>query len=288
MAWYGYPINSNVTKKCMVLLVATALISCSLLFVILTNIKSNKLQSQNENLAPNASISLCVLVRVYYRQISYLPVFALALSQSGFPNIRLYIINTGKNTDSQLLLDTINLINSIVRRADYAVLLDVGTPVDNDFGYTLTDRALVYLYEQYEKSPSICKYIVLTNGDNLYSQYLGKHALPHMHAKKDIIAWDFVSRFYRDDPNRKSRVKTVISPEIVDNGTDKCVPVELRVGEVDLGAVAYRLEFLKKHKIQIHYDKGNYDGLSDGYLVEKVARLTNASVILRQTLFIHQ
>ena len=234
-----------------------------------------------------ASISLCILIRVHRGHLSYLPVLALGLNHTGFSNIHLYIINIDKDLDDQLLLRTINMISRMVFRANYVTLLDVGKSKRNDFGFTLTDRALTYLYDRYEQSPSTCQYIIMTNGDNFYSQNLGKNVLPHMKAEKDIIAWDFVSRYFYPHliaANERNQV----SPTIVDMGTAKCLPAGLKIGAADLGTVAYRLAFLKQHKLHIYYPDGTYNGLSDGYFIEQAAKLTNASVILRQTLYIHQ
>jgi hypothetical protein len=217
--------------------------------------------------------------------MSYLPVIALAFSQAGFDNIHLYVLSIDKRIDRQLLIRTVDMINTVTNRSKYVSILDVGIPKENDYGFTLTDRALTYLYNQYEHLPSACQYIIFTNGDNLYSQHLGKNVLPHMYAKKDIIAWDFVSRYYRGS-SVKIGMKT--SPEIVDAGTAKCLAVALQTGAADFGTAAYRLAFLKQHKLHIFYPNGTYSEQSDGYFIETASRLTNASVILRQTLYIHQ
>jgi hypothetical protein len=253
---------------------------------ILSNNYDDNLNSQS--LVQFTSISLCGLIRVHSGQLSYLPVLALALSHTGFGRMHLYVISIDTSIDNQLLLRTIDMINTIVRRVDYITLLDVGTSDENDYGFTLTDRALTYLYHQYEHSPSTCQYVILTNGDNFYSRELGKNVLPHMYAKKDIIAWNFVSRYYWPDSIKVSEVKNQTTPKIVDTGKAKCIPVSMRVGHADLGTVAYRVAFLKQHGLHIHYPNGTYDAWSDGFFVQIAASLTNASVILRQTLYVHQ
>ncbi|CAM4986194.1 unnamed protein product, partial [Rotaria socialis] len=239
-------------------------------------------------LMESESISLCVLIRVHRGHLPYLPVLALALSHTGFRKINLYVINIDKAIDHQLLSHTINIVNKIVLRENYITLLDVGIPKTDDFGFTLTDCALTYLYKRYEKFPAECQYIILTNADNFYSQDLGKNVVPHMVAKKDIIAWDFVSRYYRPEFIHVNPNKNQAEPLIIDAGTAKCIPVKFRIGYADLGAVAYRLAFLKQHRLHIHYPNGTYNNLSDGFFVETAANLTNSSAILRQTLYIHQ
>jgi hypothetical protein len=67
-------------------------------------------------------------------------------------------------------------------------------------------------------------------------------------------------------------------PEVADDATEKCIIVTLRVGGADLGSVAYRLAFLKEHKIRFLQSDGNYGFCSDGHFAEKASKLTNASV----------
>ncbi|CAF5050351.1 unnamed protein product [Rotaria magnacalcarata] len=226
-------------------------------------------EKQRLNLLDSESLTLCVIVRIYGPQVSYLPVLALGFLHAGFDNVRIYVINTHRSTDSQLLFQTIDLINKIVLRTNYITFLGLGEPLDDDYGYTLTDRALDYLYDQYKRSPSICHYLIVTNGDNLYSRYLGNKTLPHMRAKKDIIVWDFVSRYHRPYLIQTQEERLQKPYRIFDDGTAKCVAVSLQRGGVDLGAATYHVE-------------------SDGFFMDKASLLTNMSVIVRQTLFIHQ
>ncbi len=233
--------------------------------------------------------TLCVVTRIYYAQIPYFPVFALALYHTNLHNIRIYLVNTGNRTNIQQLEQTIQFINQLVLRTDFVILLDLGKPTsDKDFGYGMTDRALTYLYQQHANSSSICQYVTFTNADNFYSRNFARKILPHMKAGKDIIGWGFVSHHYKPhyqehiDSNRKT------VPEIIDDGTEKCTPVELKAGFADLGAVAYRLSFLQEQNLYFWHAGGGYSFGSDGDFVKEAAKRTNTSVILKQTLFVHQ
>ena len=299
-------INSITTDKrhltTYIYLAALNFILVSTIVLILFFIRSNNLSmhpsvtfidnrydnSKTRILAAYTSTALCVLIRVHSGHISYLPVLALALNHTGFDNIHLYVINIDKNRNNKSLVHIIQIIDTIILRTNYITLLDVGMPKENDFGFTMTDRALTFLYKQYEHSPSLCQYVIMTNGDNLYSKDLGMNVLPYMNAKKDIIAWNFVSRYYRPGDTKVGRGKEKISPEIVDNGTHKCIEAALRKDYADLGTAAYRVAFLKQHRLHIHYPNGTYDGWSDGAFAERAASLTDTSIILRQTLFVHQ
>jgi hypothetical protein len=202
------------------------------------------------------------------------------------------VVNIGTQSNKKLINQTVNIINRLVGRTHYATLMNLGIPsMKNDFGFELTDRLLTQLYDQYLQSTSTCEYVILTNGDNFYSRRLGEKILPHIKAKKDIIAWGFVSHYYwrdlRESTNNENKKQPI--PQILDDGTYKCITAVLRVGGADLGAVAYRLGFLWKHKLHFRRRPGEaYEIISDGKFLEAAARLTNSTVLLRQTLYMHQ
>jgi hypothetical protein len=219
--------------------------------------------------------------------LSYLPVLAFALDQAGFKTMHLYVINIDKSIDKQVLLRKIDMINTFVQRVDYITLLDVGKPEKNDFGFSLLDRALTYLYNQYEHSPSACEYVMMMNSDSFYSSELRNRVLPHMDEKKDIIAWNFISRYYRPDLIQADANKKQSSPKVVDMGWQKCLPVALQIKDAPLGSAAFRLAFLQQHKLHYNYLNRSYDDFSDGYFVERAGSLTKASVILEAVLFVY-
>ena len=236
-----------------------------------------------------SSPSLCVLTRVYGPQIEYFPVFALSLRHGGFDDIRIYVANTDARTDLQHLLRTIHFINDLLLDKDFVTLLDLGPlPNVNQFGYGVTDQALRYLYAQHDANASLCHYLMVTNGDNLYTRNFGKQILPHMKAGKDLIAWSFVSHHYKGHLREMIDAKNNHVPKIIDDGTEKCASAILRIGEIDLGAAAYRFAFLHQHKLYYRVGDRPYAMGSDGQFVDQAVKLTNKSTVLRQTLFIHQ
>jgi len=242
------------------------------------------------NIAPDSSLpTLCIVTRIYGAQLTYFPILALSLYHNGPHNIRIYVVNTDIRTNLEQLNETIDFINQLVRRNDFVSLLNFGPPTrKDDFGYDMTDHALSYLYEQNLQSPSICQYVVFTNGDNFYTKNFASKLIPHMKQGKDMIGWGFVSHHgkphYQEkiDPHRKAM------PEIVDDATGKCTPIELRAGFADLGSVAYRLAFIQKHNLSFRSTGGSYSFGSDGFFVTQAASRANVSVVLRQTLFVHQ
>lgn len=242
-----------------------------------------------EHLRNSSSPSLCVLTRIYDRQIDYFPVFALSLRFNALNNLRLYVINTDSRTNLFHLRRTINFINILVQDMNYVTFLDLGPiPEVNQFGYGVTDQALRYIYEQQTSDTSKCDYIMFTNADNLYTKNFGVQVLPHMENKFDIIAWSFVSHHYKGNFQENFDEETNFAPKIVDDGTEKCTATTLVFGIIDLGASMYRRTFLSKHQLYFRIDNSPYDGGSDGYFVERAAKKTNMSIIVRQTIFIHQ
>ncbi len=258
--------------------------------ILNTTISNGKSLNLALDTAPDRTLPiLCVVARIYYAQISYFPVFALALYHTNLHNIRIFLINTDNRTDVSQLKQTIQFINQLVLRTDFVILLDLGKPTsETDFGYGMTDRALTYLYQQHANSSSICQYVTFTNADNFYSRNFVKKILPHMKAEKDIIAWGFVSHHPKPQYQEWIDPKKKTVPEIVDDGTEKCTPAILRKGYIDLGAVAYRLSFLQKHNLYFLRPHWTDIYRSDGYFVDDAATRTNTSILLRQTLFVHQ
>jgi hypothetical protein len=246
------------------------------------------------NLALNTTFdptlpTLCIVTRIYWAQIPYFPVLALALYHTGLGNIRIYVVNTDYRTDIPELEQTIKFINDIVLHKDFVTFLDLDEPpMEEDFGYGMTDRALTYLYKQHENSPSKCQYVTVTNGDNFYSRSFAKQILPYMKTGKDIIAWGFLSHHYKPQYQEFIDKKRKTVPQVMDDGTEKCATTELRNTVVDLGAVTYRLSFLYEYNLYFARPDGSYSFGSDGYFVEEAAKRTNTSIILRQTFFIHQ
>ncbi|CAF1375991.1 unnamed protein product, partial [Adineta steineri] len=213
----------------------------------------------------SSSHMICFIARVYDQTIGYLLVLALGLHHTGLDNIHILILNTDRRTNMKRLMETIKLINELALRSDYAILVDVGMPsAKNDYGFGVTDRILAYLYKQNRRSPLTCEYVVLTNADNFYSQSFGMKILPHINAKKDIIGWGFISRYYWPQSTSHINNKKQSIPQVVDDGTQRCMKVAFVTGAVDLGAVAYRLEFLRQYNLYFRGRNETYTSLSDG------------------------
>jgi hypothetical protein len=236
----------------------------------------------------NGSESVCVLARFYGPQMNYFPAFALALQQSGLPRVRLFVINTDAHTDLHLLRQKIEQVNQICLQKDYSQLLNLGLPIGtNDFGYTMTDQALNYFYDNYDRFSSICQYVMTTNADNLYSSNLGTKLLPNIQQQVDVIGWSFISH-YCFPKYQESFEETSIQNQYIDDGTMSSISAKFEIGSIDLGAVMYGFALLKAHRFLFKDPIHGYNKESDGIFTVRVATVANSSVLLKQILLIHQ
>ncbi|CAF3189183.1 unnamed protein product [Rotaria socialis] len=233
--------------------------------------------------------SLCVVVRVEKSKIRHLPVLALSLYQTGLQNLRLYLLISERGSGGELLTATIKLINQLVNQSNYVLLLDLVESSFSDMNSSeLTDRVLEYLYNQSKYYPEACTYIVFTNSDSYYSRSFGRRLLPHMKASTDIIAWSFVAPFPRPSFNLKASSSHENTPRMLDNRFETCVSGQFKPEGVTSGSIAYRLAFLKAHKLSYCSLSGLFTQRTDGDFVVHAATFTNMSVLLKQTLLIHQ
>ena len=89
---------------------------------------SNLNTSRPFNLALNTTANstlpiLCILVRIYWAQLSYFPLLALGLYHNGLHNIRIYVTNTDNRTDIDQLKQTIAFVNRLVLHDDFVRFL---------------------------------------------------------------------------------------------------------------------------------------------------------------------
>lgn len=247
-----------------------------------------KMNSRRFVLSDPKSPRLCVIVRTYEDQIEYFTALAFTLRNSGFKNIRVYVINTDTRTNITRLRETLNFINTHTGE-DFVEFIDFGSmPSKNQHGYGVTDQALQYLYDLYAKDPQQCRYLLVTNGDNLYSNSLAKYVIPHISKSIDIISWGFVSHYGSPKLRINTAIKSTQKIKYVDDGSNKCVVPTLSVGYIDLSAVIYRFELLYKKKMFYRVHNGSYSFTADGEFVERLLKTVNTAVVIAQTLVFHQ
>lgn len=72
-----------------------------------------------------------------------------------------------------------------------------------------------------------------------------------------------------------------------DDGSHKCMLSEFRQNKIDLGAVAFRTDFLREQHARFD-DAKTYDWDSDGQFISRLASRTKHALVLQQVLFLHQ
>jgi len=146
---------------------------------------------------------------------------------------------------------------------------------ENDYGYTLTDMELASLVNQ-----DICKYIMITNGDNLYHIGLMKETeLLRQDGIDLMIGFFFISRY---SSRRQNSIRDSMSPNTL-------YRTKFIVGGIDLGACMFKSSvFHNNNHMRFCKMKGRVQE-SDGQLIQYVAKnKMYRAKVLDQIMFMHQ
>ena len=145
----------------------------------------------------------CVLVRTYSGHYHFPPTFLALLMENSSPP-KVFFVLTDRSSSAEEARRIVRAANEREGR-EVAVLLNVtateakrefpplGTA--DDFGYAYTDAALRVLTTQHSQE---CRFLTVTNGDNIYSS--GAFDRIHMEvvAGYQLISWSFVSHHRRE------------------------------------------------------------------------------------------
>ncbi|KAI5480461.1 ER to Golgi transport-related protein [Pseudohyphozyma bogoriensis] len=223
----------------------------------------------------NVKEPVCVIARTYGAQIHYLPIFLLALWNSGLEDVRVFLLNTDKAMKTKHLRKASEFVNHLTGRRDFATFLDWPITTTGDYGYALTDQALLYFYDHPELN---CEYLVLTNGDNLYSQTLGEMMKPWFEKKTDLMGINFVSHHkWRNATEEFDGDKTTS----VEPGTSVTMFVDFKPLRIDLGAAIFRYDMLRRNNLTFG-STGGYGWFSDGQFIEKAHALSTSAVRIHE------
>ncbi|KAI5480460.1 cytochrome P450 [Pseudohyphozyma bogoriensis] len=191
----------------------------------------------------NIKEPVCVIARTYGAQIHYLPIFLLALWNAGFDDVRVFLLNTDASMSTKHLRKAANFANQLTGRADYATFLDWPITTTGDYGYALTDKALLHMYDHPELN---CEYLMITNGDNVYSQSTGTLMRQGFDMKADLMGFDFISHHHWSDPvvehEGDADKRTSVKP-----GTSILIDVQFKIAGIDLGAAVFKTSLLREH-----------------------------------------
>eukprot|EP00953_Heterococcus_sp_UTEX-ZZ885_P014744 8327-Heterococcus_DN1.PRE.1 len=150
---------------------------------------------------------VCVLVSTYMKHGLRLTALIASLQAISYPFIDVILLDTDATRNStQWMSDTANAFNSrsndpnkrkTVHLSQYTqryIKERFPAVTAKDYGYLLSD---LVLYEELNTMPDLpqCTYIMLTNGDNVYSSNLLPATVAYMRAKYDLIGFEFTSRY---------------------------------------------------------------------------------------------
>ena len=222
---------------------------------------------------------LCILVRTYPKQFDYILISILSyFGVTDMSHPLVYIMNTEKSAtkgDKRKLMSIINLGNQIIGHSVFS-FLDLSIENSNDYGYSLTDRAIDLLM-----SSSKCEYFLITNGDNLYSKdFLVGYIYPHMIDRTDMIGISFISH-HKWHPESKDGIH-------YSDGTKIPMHGEFALNHIDLGACVFsRNVFQNTSDRFIPISAGDY-WRADGLFITKMSQKFTKLALRREFLMFHQ
>lgn len=157
-------------------------------------------------------------------------------------------------------------------------------PLTQDYGYLQTDSTIRQVLARSERDPGRqCSYILVTNGDNLYSRSLLDLACPYMEQRVGLLGWFFASHNAGiGDWGRAS----VAQGKLERSGTHVLFRTRLHKGWIDLGALMIRADLMMRVEGRFT-DCGPWRE-ADGRLVDRLARTNASRLVLDRLLFFHQ
>lgn len=260
----------------------------------------------------NSTDNVCVVVRTWHAQFAFLPAFLAAFA--GSVPAKVLFLPTDPRSD-------VGVLERIVKRAagesfgchDAADVIRVAPGIvegirrslgiphsEPDFAYGYTDSALDYLFgEDNSKNLKGCNWLLVTNGDDLYSTAFLDQLQPLFQAN-ELIAWDFVSHYYDRD-------KVESDPRVKGSGKFFARRTEMKRKEIDLGAMLVNVPFFLRQKREgkplrflsnavertLREENATRTNrvkfhLSDGMMAEELVERTDKWSLMRRVLLIHQ
>ncbi|KAI9033092.1 hypothetical protein DFJ74DRAFT_753794 [Hyaloraphidium curvatum] len=213
---------------------------------------------------PSSTNTVCAVVRSFHRHLSFLPTFMSALSHGSVP-FKLFFVVTDPATDRAEFGDAVGAYaGGVLGCPDFAQVLTiseeealavVGRELDPllprlkclngtcwDRAYAFTDAALdALLGAANDRNPHGCRWLLVTNGDNLYATAFADQLRNWMDGggpgAADLIGFDFVSRYW--NPNW-----TEWLPDVVGIGPSHPKMARFEITGIDLGAALVSVPYL--------------------------------------------
>ncbi|KAI9025646.1 hypothetical protein DFJ74DRAFT_718280 [Hyaloraphidium curvatum] len=219
---------------------------------------------------PTSTNTVCAVVRSYDGHLAFMPTFLSALSHGTVP-FKLFFVVTDPATDRALFADAVRgYAGDVLGCPGFADVLPVsdeeaaavaarevgpllarlrcvnGTCYDRP--YAFTDAALDRLFGQAnDRNPHGCHWLLVTNGDNLYSTAFADQLFRWMNGGEegaaDLIGFDFVSRYWNTSWAEEA-------PGVVGIGPSHPRLARFRIMGIDLGAALVSVPYLLKQGLE--------------------------------------
>jgi hypothetical protein len=260
--------------------------ACVLLYPIhkrLCILQTERLEQEKNALSDSSGSDICCVMRTYKAQARQLPLAVESLyvaADHGNVSIRIFVMNTDPQDfeDVAFIKDTIAHASVVAPRSSRAEILTFpSAPWKGFYGYDYTQYAMEHILENLNEKA--CKYILFTNGDNLFGVNLFLLAFPSMQKQVDIVAWRFVSRYLRlDNGGEKKKF------------THQAVNTKFELYHIDLSSAIFKAKTLQMFKPSFIPD-GNQTKqttLRDWKFIEQLLERNVSHTILPHVLFLHQ
>ena len=236
---------------------------------------------------------LCVIARTYPDQFDYLATFLMSMSQNSIPpKIFLVVTDTSMDTFKSISVAQkhVDFVNNFLgyKLSEIVPIQekeahDLNPNYKTDFGYAYTDAAINKLLLEREKHK--CKYLLVTNGDNLYrKQFFDDYLSAEIANQVDMIGFNSISHH--------ARFPTISSSREKDDGRNHELNVEFAFSMMDLGACFFKFDFFEKYDdlrfVKMANSRGGNFFDCDGILIESAHKRSNSSMIIRDVLYFHQ
>jgi hypothetical protein len=265
-----------------------------LVFLELTIFHGSILQPTENYLQPfPIEQPLCVIARTYPDKFDYLATFLMSMSQNSIPP-KIFLVVTDTSNDKSKSINVaqkhVDFVNNFlgyklseIVPIDEKEVKDLNPNYKTDFGYAYTDAVINKLLLEREKHK--CKYLLITNGDNLYrKQFFDDYLSAEMANQVDMIGFNFITHHARFPTISTSREK--------DDGRNHELRVEFTFAWMDLGACFFKFDFFEKYDDLRFVKMANLRGGDffncDGILIESAHKRSNSSMIIRDVLYFHQ
>eukprot|EP01111_Echinosteliopsis_oligospora_P014153 TRINITY_DN5268_c0_g2_i1.p1 TRINITY_DN5268_c0_g2~~TRINITY_DN5268_c0_g2_i1.p1 ORF type:complete len:285 (-),score=20.60 TRINITY_DN5268_c0_g2_i1:23-877(-) len=234
---------------------------------------------------------VCFVVRTYQGHGSRILALVASILGNSSSSASFHFLDTSVQGDFHTLKNITDLINAIYGR-EIALVGNItfahalkNYPALAEFidsGYVITD---MYMRQTILHNESDCDYVVVTNGDNLYSSNFLPTLRPYMLNRTEIIGVEFISHYtYNEEHSFTARI-----------GSDFHFFTEFAYIRVDLGAVAFQVEKWKQLNLTfltalLEKDKNMgiaYSLVADGVLIPAFADQSTRHIVPR-VLFVHQ